>query len=200
MAGYDCAERCIWPRFSRCNPVLKPFYLRLRAAGKPAKVALVAVMASCRSFPTPCSRPAAPGDRHAPRETKALSNPPSQPLGEGGLYGAPHLTPNTVASGYGSPNAGAHSRGLNPAALPLRGCRRSRTRGDQNCAHRIFNCGAQVIRSARPCDREDVELRRGIASVTLLQRHPKARAGRRSSTYFPLIGFDLRRSRSNWVC
>ncbi len=25
-----------------CNPVLKPFYLRLRAAGKPAKVALVA--------------------------------------------------------------------------------------------------------------------------------------------------------------
>jgi len=27
-----------------CNPVLKPFYLRLRAAGKPAKVALVAVM------------------------------------------------------------------------------------------------------------------------------------------------------------
>ena len=29
---------------ARCNPVLKPFYLRLRAAGKPAKVALVAVM------------------------------------------------------------------------------------------------------------------------------------------------------------
>ena len=28
----------------RCNPVLKPFYLRLRGAGKPAKVALVAVM------------------------------------------------------------------------------------------------------------------------------------------------------------
>src|SRR5262249_61970922 len=28
----------------RCNPVLKPFYLRLRAAGKPGKVALVAVM------------------------------------------------------------------------------------------------------------------------------------------------------------
>jgi len=27
----------------RCNPVLKPFYLRLRAAGKPGKVALVAV-------------------------------------------------------------------------------------------------------------------------------------------------------------
>jgi transposase len=26
----------------RCNPVLKPFYLRLRAAVKPAKVALVA--------------------------------------------------------------------------------------------------------------------------------------------------------------
>jgi len=26
----------------RCNPVLKPFYLRLRAGGKPAKVALVA--------------------------------------------------------------------------------------------------------------------------------------------------------------
>lgn len=26
----------------RCNPMLKPFYLRLRAAGKPAKVALVA--------------------------------------------------------------------------------------------------------------------------------------------------------------
>jgi transposase len=26
----------------RCNPVLKPFYLRLRAAGKPAKVALIA--------------------------------------------------------------------------------------------------------------------------------------------------------------
>jgi len=28
----------------RCNPVLKPFYLRLRADGKPAKVALVAAM------------------------------------------------------------------------------------------------------------------------------------------------------------
>ena len=28
----------------RCNPVLRPFYQRLRAAGKPAKVALVAVM------------------------------------------------------------------------------------------------------------------------------------------------------------
>src|SRR5215467_3578333 len=27
----------------RCNPVLKPFYLRLRAGGKPPKVALVAV-------------------------------------------------------------------------------------------------------------------------------------------------------------
>ena len=29
---------------ARCNPVLRPFYLRLRAAGKPAKVALVALM------------------------------------------------------------------------------------------------------------------------------------------------------------
>jgi transposase len=29
---------------SRCNPVLKPFYDRLRAAGKPGKVALVALM------------------------------------------------------------------------------------------------------------------------------------------------------------
>ena len=28
----------------RCNPVLRPFYLRLRATGKPAKVALVATM------------------------------------------------------------------------------------------------------------------------------------------------------------
>ncbi len=28
----------------RCNPLLRPFYLRLRAAGKPAKVALVAAM------------------------------------------------------------------------------------------------------------------------------------------------------------
>jgi transposase len=28
----------------RCNPVLRPFYLRLRAAGKPVKVALVAAM------------------------------------------------------------------------------------------------------------------------------------------------------------
>jgi transposase len=28
----------------RCNPVLRPFYQRLRAAGKPAKVALVAAM------------------------------------------------------------------------------------------------------------------------------------------------------------
>ena len=28
----------------RCNPVLRPFYLRLRAAGKPPKVALVATM------------------------------------------------------------------------------------------------------------------------------------------------------------
>jgi transposase len=29
---------------ARCNPVLKPFYERLRAAGKPGKVALVALM------------------------------------------------------------------------------------------------------------------------------------------------------------
>jgi transposase len=29
---------------ARCNPVLRPYYQRLRAAGKPAKVALVAVM------------------------------------------------------------------------------------------------------------------------------------------------------------
>jgi len=29
---------------ARCNPVLKPFYLRLHSAGKPAKVALVAAM------------------------------------------------------------------------------------------------------------------------------------------------------------
>lgn len=29
---------------ARCNPVLRPFYLRLRESGKPAKVALVAVM------------------------------------------------------------------------------------------------------------------------------------------------------------
>lgn len=29
---------------ARCNPVLKPFYERLRAAGKPSKVALVALM------------------------------------------------------------------------------------------------------------------------------------------------------------
>jgi len=28
----------------RCNPVLKPFYRRLRAGGKPAKLALVAAM------------------------------------------------------------------------------------------------------------------------------------------------------------
>jgi transposase len=28
----------------RCNPALRPFYQRLRAAGKPAKVALVAAM------------------------------------------------------------------------------------------------------------------------------------------------------------
>ncbi len=29
---------------SRCNPVIKAFYQRLRAAGKPAKVALTACM------------------------------------------------------------------------------------------------------------------------------------------------------------
>jgi len=29
---------------ARCNPVLKPFYERLRAAGRPGKVALVALM------------------------------------------------------------------------------------------------------------------------------------------------------------
>jgi transposase len=28
----------------RCNPLLKPFYRRLRAAGKPAKVAIIAAM------------------------------------------------------------------------------------------------------------------------------------------------------------
>jgi transposase len=29
---------------TRCNPVIRAFYARLRAAGKPAKVALVACM------------------------------------------------------------------------------------------------------------------------------------------------------------
>ena len=41
-----CARRCTWRRSSasRRNPILKAFYARLRAAGKPAKVALVACM------------------------------------------------------------------------------------------------------------------------------------------------------------
>jgi transposase len=34
-----------WPLVAaRCNPVLQPFYRKLRDAGKPAKVALVALM------------------------------------------------------------------------------------------------------------------------------------------------------------
>lgn len=37
-------------RAVRCNPVLKTFYERLRAAGKPAKVALVACMRKLLSF------------------------------------------------------------------------------------------------------------------------------------------------------
>ena len=44
----------------RCNPVLKPIYLRLRADGKPAKVALVAAARACAAcFTLPRSPPCA---------------------------------------------------------------------------------------------------------------------------------------------
>ena len=41
-----CARCSTWRRWSRasCNPVIRAFYQRLRAAGKPAKVALTACM------------------------------------------------------------------------------------------------------------------------------------------------------------
>jgi len=35
---------------ARHNPILRAFYLRLRAAGKPAKLALTATMRNSRSF------------------------------------------------------------------------------------------------------------------------------------------------------
>jgi hypothetical protein len=41
----------------RFNPVLKPFYLRLRGAGKPTKVALIGQRASCSPFSMSCSKP-----------------------------------------------------------------------------------------------------------------------------------------------
>jgi transposase len=41
------AALCVWGAAQRClgaNPILRNFYLRLRAAGKPAKVVLTATM------------------------------------------------------------------------------------------------------------------------------------------------------------
>ena len=46
---------------SRHNPVLKSFYERLIAKGKPAKLALVASCAASSSLPTPCYAPASLG-------------------------------------------------------------------------------------------------------------------------------------------
>jgi transposase len=55
----------------RCNPVLKPFYLRLRAAGKPAKVALVATARKLLTILNACSKPKPCGGQHVRHETKS---------------------------------------------------------------------------------------------------------------------------------
>ena len=47
MAAADqCVTASTWPRLvaAHHNPILRSFYLRLRAAGKPAKLALTATM------------------------------------------------------------------------------------------------------------------------------------------------------------
>ena len=81
----------------RCNPVLEPFYLRLRAAGNPAKVALVAAARKLLTIlnvmlkTKTAWRPPMSGMKQ-----KALSNPPSQLRVEGGLDSARALTTNTV--------------------------------------------------------------------------------------------------------
>src|SRR5262249_431646 len=55
----------------RCNPVLKPFYLRPRPGGKPAKVALVAAPRKLPTIATPCSKPKPRAGRDGRRETKS---------------------------------------------------------------------------------------------------------------------------------
>jgi transposase len=83
----------------RCNPMLKPFFQRLGAAGKPHKVALVAPMRRLLLI-LQCDAQKQNGlETTMPRvKAKALSNPPSQSSLEGGLENAPLLTTNTVAS------------------------------------------------------------------------------------------------------
>ena len=44
QAGLFCQDLHTDPYFPRCNPILKEFYTKLREKGKPAKVALTAVM------------------------------------------------------------------------------------------------------------------------------------------------------------
>jgi hypothetical protein len=63
----------------RCNPLLKPFFQRLPAAGKPYKVALVATMRRC-------SKAKRPGDHHAPRESQSALQP-TLPIELGGWVG-----------------------------------------------------------------------------------------------------------------
>ena len=50
----------------RCNPVLRPFYQRLRATGKPAKVALVAAMHKLLLILNAMLKNIPPGGRHVP--------------------------------------------------------------------------------------------------------------------------------------
>ena len=51
---------------SRFNPVIRDFYQRLLAAGKPKKVALTPACASCLSYSILCSRVAPPGVLRVP--------------------------------------------------------------------------------------------------------------------------------------
>jgi transposase len=70
----------------RCNPVLKPFYLHLRVAGKPAKVAIVAAAHKLLTILNAILKTKTPWRATMSRmKQKALSDPPSQLTLEGGL-------------------------------------------------------------------------------------------------------------------
>ncbi len=72
--------RCTWARWSRPNPLIRPFYVRLLAGGKPTKLALTACM---RKLPDHSQR------HRSPR--RALAQP-----GRCGVTGAPILVPAEV--------------------------------------------------------------------------------------------------------
>jgi hypothetical protein len=89
----------------RCNPVLRADYLRMRAAGKPIKVALVATMRKLITILNEILKTNIPWRPAVSRHSlKASSARPSQTPLEGGADAASCLTLNTVA--YPRENAG----------------------------------------------------------------------------------------------